>query len=81
MSLSDRLSSAPKRRRNTGCQTCLWYSELPSADQEAFDSWLENGWSLRQLHAICASDPDNPLPISMTALKNHVHDCLNVVEK
>jgi hypothetical protein len=76
MSLSDRLNTAPKRRPNRGCETCHWYSELPDADKGAFDGWLSNGWSLRQLHTICSTDPDHPLTISMTALKNHVHDCL-----
>lgn len=77
MSLSDRLTSAEKRRPNRGCETCRWYSELPDKDKSAFDDWLAHGWSLRQLHTICASDPDNPLTISMTSLKNHVHDCLD----
>lgn len=76
MSLSERLTTATKRRPNRGCETCHWYAELPAKDQEAFKDWLNNRWSLRQLHALCASDPDHPLEISMTALKNHVHDCI-----
>lgn len=78
MSLFDRLNEAPKRRPNRGCESCLWYAELADKDKKAFDDWLANGWSLRQLHSICASDPEHPLTISMTALKNHVHDCLGL---
>lgn len=76
MSLSERLNDAPKRRPNRGCETCHWYADLPDQDKGAFDDWLANKWSLRQLHTICSTDPDHPLTISLTALKNHVQDCL-----
>lgn len=81
MSLFDRLSTVEIRRKsNSGCQTCVWLETLPEVDRKAFNDWIDNGWSIRQLHGICSTDPDHPLHISLTALKNHLHDCRGTAE-
>lgn len=78
MSLSDRLKNAERRRPNRGCETCLWFAELPKKDQKAFDEWVVSGWSVRQLYLLCASDPINALKVSQSALRNHIHDCMGM---
>jgi len=66
------------RRRFNGCSTCEWFNALPKADQKAFKEWAEQGWSLRQLHRICATDEQHPLGISLSAMKNHIRDCMEI---
>lgn len=75
MSLTDKIAAADPRRRNLGCVTCKWFAKLPAQDQKSFIDWIDNGFSIRQLHSMCR-DNDPPLDISPTAFKNHVRDCL-----
>lgn len=72
MSLSDRLTNVQPNRSNRGCCTCQWLTELPDTDREAFRAWIKSGKSVLQLHELCITDPDHPLPVSFTALRNHV---------
>ena len=74
MALSDRLNSVTANRANRGCVTCRWLVELPDTDREAFKAWITAGKSVLQLHELCATDPDNPLPVSFTALRNHLRN-------
>jgi len=78
VSLSERLKKIEPHRTKRGCETCIWTSQLPKKDQEAILEWAVAGWSLRQLHRICADEPENPLAISATAFKNHIRDCLGI---
>ena len=74
MALSDRLTTAIANRSNRGCVTCQWLDELPAADRDAFTAWISAGKSVLQLHELCVTDPDHPLPVSFTALRNHVRN-------
>ena len=78
MSLSERLQGEKPRRTKRGCESCIWTAQLPTEDQQAIREWIEASWSIRQLHKICATDPDNPLRISVSAFKNHIRDCLGL---
>ena len=78
MSLSERLKQIEPHRTKRGCETCLWSAQLPQEDQDSITEWVTAGWSIRQLHRICAAEPENPLWISLTAFKNHVRDCLGI---
>jgi hypothetical protein len=71
MSLFERLSKAKATRANNGCVTCQWLASLTDADRAAFTDWVDNGSSLAQLHAIASSDPDNPLTVSLSAMRDH----------
>lgn len=71
MSLFKRLSEAQPSRSNTGCVTCQWLLTLTDADRAAFNEWVDNGSSLAQLHSIASSDPDNPLTVSLSAMRDH----------
>ena len=73
--LSERLKELTPNKANTGCRTCKWLVTLSDKDAESFNEWIINGNSMRQLHDVCATDPDNPLPVSLSALKNHFKDC------
>lgn len=72
MVLSERLSQAARRPQNRGCVTCKWLAEITAEDRAAIESWLNNGWSARQLHRLLITDPDRPLPVGETAFKNHL---------
>jgi hypothetical protein len=72
VSLFERLSEAKATRGNRGCVTCQWLASLTTADREAFTAWIDAGSSLAQLHSIAIEDPDNPLPVSQSALRDHV---------
>ena len=75
MSLAKKLRSIEKPRRHpNGCQTCQWLARRTDEEREAIYEWLRSGYSIRQLHSICASEPD-PLAISESAFKNHLRDC------
>lgn len=76
MSISDRLSGTPKKKANRGCLTCKWLETLSEDDRQAIDNWLNNGWSMRQLHTVLFTDPENPIPVGLTAYRNHLQDCL-----
>ena len=73
--LSERLSTITPNKANDGCTTCKWLLTLSEKDVKSFNEWIANGNSMRQLWHVCSSDPDNPLPISLSALKNHIKDC------
>lgn len=75
MSLSSKIANSSPRRQNRGCETCKWLARLTAEDQQSVQDWLDAGWSMRQLHEICASDEDDPLPVTLTAFKNHLRDC------
>lgn len=73
MSLATRLSAViPNRANSGGCRTCTWVKSLPEGDRAAFDEWIDRGRSLAQLWEIATADPDNPFPVSLTALRQHV---------
>lgn len=72
MALADRLDDVRANLTNDGCRTCKWIESLPERDRAAFNAWIAAGKSLAQLHDLCASDPDNPLPVSFTGLRNHL---------
>lgn len=76
MGLSDRLAETTPNKSNRGCRTCQWLLTLGESDLAAFHNWIADGNSVMQLHKVCNSDPDNPLPVSFTALRNHVRDCM-----
>lgn len=76
MSIADRLSGLPKMKANKGCRTCKWLETLTEEDQQAVQQWMDNGWSMRQLHMVLFTDPDNPIPVSLTAFRNHLQGCL-----
>ena len=75
MSISDRLAAAPQKNSNRGCRTCKWVETISDKDRASIQNWVENGWSMRQLHNICATDPENPLTVCLTAFRNHLQDC------
>lgn len=75
MPISERLAQAKPNESNRGCRTCLWMETLSEKDRAAFYEWIDSGNSLTQLFRICVDDPDNPYPVSFTALRNHVRDC------
>lgn len=75
MSLANRLSAVvPSRSNKGGCQTCVWIAALSPADRAAWDDWIAEDRSLAQLWEIAAADPDNPYPVSLTALRHHVRN-------
>lgn len=78
MSLSARLSTVVANRANGGCVSCQWVDSLSEADRRAFDQWLDEGKSLAQLWEICCSETDNPLQVSITALRNHTRHHRNL---
>lgn len=75
MALSDRLGDSSRRRQNRGCVTCQWAQTISKQDRDSIQAWLNNGWSMAQLHQILATDPDNPLTVGLTAFKNHINGC------
>lgn len=73
MALANRLAeSQPNRSNRRGCETCIWLRTLSVDDKASFMAWVKNGHSLMQLHDICTTDPENPLRVSFTALRNHI---------
>lgn len=75
MPLADRLAQFEPNRKNSGCCTCKWLKTITEKDRAAFEDWIAQGHSLQQLYNICIDDPDNPYPVSLSALRNHVRDC------
>jgi hypothetical protein len=71
--LSKRLKEAKPVRR--GCVTCNWLLTLNKEDAESFEEWLVDKHSRNQLYAICVTDPDNPLNVSISAFKAHFKRC------
>jgi hypothetical protein len=81
MSLANRLSAViPNRSNRGGCITCRWVDDLPASDRQAWDQWIEEKRSLSQLWEISSRDPDNPYPVSLTALRYHVRTHKDVDE-
>lgn len=75
MALAQRLSTVIATRSNKGgCCTCAWVKSLNKADLEAWNLWIAEGKSLTQLWEIASADPDNPFPVSITALRGHVRN-------
>ena len=72
MSIAKRLAAVIAVRSNTGCATCEWLTTLSSEDQQAINQWVADGMSVSQLHEILTSEPDNPLPVSDSAFRNHL---------
>ena len=71
MSLSDRLSAAIPVRSNRGCITCAWLDSLSGPDRAAWEQWMNSGHSLAQLWEVAATDPENPLKISLAGFRHH----------
>lgn len=75
MALAKRLETViPARSNKGGCRTCIWLKTLSEADRRAWYQWIADGKSVAQLFEIAAADPDNPFPVSMTALRHHVRN-------
>lgn len=72
MSFARRLAEVVANQANRGCVTCAWLDTLSDGDRRAWDEWIDDGKSLAQLHEIAACDPDNPLPVSLTAVRLHM---------
>lgn len=72
MSLANRLSIVEPSRSNRGCETCKYLKTLSPKDVDAWNEWIAEGRSLAQLWEVASSDPDNPLTVSMTAVRHHI---------
>jgi hypothetical protein len=72
MSIAKRLAAVIAVRSNTGCASCEWFDTLSDEDRKAINQWVADGMSIAQLHEILSSDTDNPLPVSDSALRNHL---------
>jgi hypothetical protein len=71
VSLAKRLATVVATRSNSGCVTCAWLQTLSDGDRIAWDQWIAEGRSLAQLHEVASSDTDNPLNVSLTAVRMH----------
>lgn len=72
MSLAQRLQTVHASRSNAGCTTCHWLETLADDDRRAIAKWLDDNLSVAQLHELLVTDPDNPLPVSDSAFRNHI---------
>jgi hypothetical protein len=72
VSLANRLSAVQPSRSNRGCETCKYLKSLSPKDLDAWNSWIAENRSLSQLWEVACSDPENPLSVSMTAVRNHI---------
>lgn len=76
MSLAKRLTTVvPTRGRRNGCSTCHWLATLSESDREAFNTWIEDGRSITQLWEVADADPDNPIPVGVSAMRLHIRSC------
>lgn len=76
MSLAKRLADVvPTLGRRNGCTTCRWIDTLSEGDRKAFDEWVSRGLSITQLWEQAAADPENPIPVSVSALRLHLRSC------
>jgi hypothetical protein len=76
VALAKRLSVViPTPGRRNGCSTCCWITTLPPADLAAFNAWIASGRSITQLWEIAADDPDNPIPVGLSAMRLHIRSC------
>lgn len=76
-SLSDRLKSAQPNPANIGgCVTCKWWDTISDETKNLVNEWIDNKYSIRQLHQILTtpSDGDEPvLNISNTGFRFHMN--------
>ena len=72
MSLANRLSIVEPTRSNRGCVTCKYLKTLSPKDLEAWNQWIADNRSLVQLWEVACADPDNPLTVSITAVRHHI---------
>lgn len=72
MSLANRLNQVVAIGTNNGCHTCKYLETLKPSDREAFNVWIREGHSARQLWHLCTTDRENPLKISITGFRNHL---------
>ena len=71
MSLANRLSIVEPSPSNRGCMTCKYLKSLSPKDLDAWNEWIADNRSLAQLWEIASTDPDNPLTVSVTAVRHH----------
>jgi hypothetical protein len=72
VSLANRLSIVEPTRSNRGCVTCKYLKTLSPKDVEAWNQWIADNRSLVQLWEVACADPDNPLTVSITAVRHHI---------
>ena len=72
MSLANRLSAVVPSRSNRGCVTCKYLKTLSSQDLAAWNEWIDEKRSLAQLWEVACNDPENPLTVSITAVRHHI---------
>ena len=79
-SLSDRLKSAQPNRSSKVCKTCEFWAQLKPATKQLINDWLDNQYSITQLHDILSAPNDDPteprLNNSVSGFKFHLkhHD-------
>ncbi|MDD7813719.1 hypothetical protein PP713_14205 [Mycobacterium sp. CSUR Q5927] len=69
MSIAERL--AELEGRDT-CGSCRFYKALPKAEKAAFDAWVEQGLSIRQLHDECVKVG---LTVARSTFGDHIRLC------
>jgi len=72
VSLANRLSAVQPSRANKGCVTCKYLKTLSPKDLDAWNEWIAEGRSLVQLWEVACADPENPLNVSITAVRHHI---------
>ena len=72
MSRANRLSIVEPSRSNRGCMTCKYLKTLSPKDLDAWNEWIADQKSLVQLWEVACSDPENPLEVSITAVRHHI---------
>ena len=72
MSLANRLSAVVPSRSNRGCVTCKYLKTLSPKDLDAWNSWIAEKRSLVQLWEVACADTENPLTVSITAVRHHI---------
>lgn len=76
MALADRLAVVKAQPgRANGCATCRWIATLTAEDRAAFYRWVDDGLSGTQLWEIASTDPDNPLTVQVSQMRNHLRTC------
>lgn len=76
MSLAEHLEELQPRPKGKVCGTCLWYDNLSERDQQWFDRWIAEGWSIGQLWQAAKDGADYRLakPSLEYHVNNHVKD-------
>ena len=72
MSLANRLAAVQPSRSNRGCVTCQYLKKLAPKDLDAWNEWIDEKRSLVQLWEVACADPENPLTVSITAVRHHI---------